>query len=249
MFGWKSHPTATRNGVGDASSLTQILDGVKMVFFDFGDTLAYRARPIFEIWQEIAAERGIILSEEALVEARTAADAFYGPQVYEFKGRMNEFWDLYHKCILERLEIADPNGSLLRAVNSALPSTTKWYELFPESLHVISTLKERGCGVGIVTNSTEGILERLKNLGLNEYLDTVVCSQEAGAEKPDPAPFILALRRSGRSAGECIFVGDSPEADIQGARSVGIEAILIDRKGKYPKAGCTTIRNLKELLD
>ena len=110
-------------------------------------------------------------------------------------------------------------------------------------------MKERKYELGLVTNSTEGILERLKNLDLSQHLDTIVYSQEVGAEKPDPAPFRLALRRAGRSVGECIFVGDSPEADVRGARNVGIEPILIDRKGRYPNASCATIHNLEEILD
>jgi len=229
--------------------LTMLPDGTRTVFFDFGDTLAYRARSIFEVWQAIAVEHGITLQEDALVKARTDADEMYGPKVYEFKGRMKEFWDLYHRQILNTLGIGDARGALLSAVNSALPNTTKWYELFPESLHVVSTLKQRGYGLGIITNSTEGILERLKSLDLSQYLDTVVYSQEAGAEKPDPAPFELALRRAGRSAGECVFVGDSLETDARGARNVRIRPILVDRKGKYPNADCATIHNLTELLN
>jgi FMN phosphatase YigB (HAD superfamily) len=105
--------------------MTRFLNGVKTVFFDFGDTLTHRTRSIFEIWQAIAAEHGVTLREAALVKARIAADAMYDKKVYEFKGRMNEFWDLYHRYMLKRLEIRDTKGDLLRAANSALPNTTK----------------------------------------------------------------------------------------------------------------------------
>lgn len=229
--------------------MTKFSGDVQAVFFDFGDTLAYRARPIFEIWEEIGAEHGTTLREEDFGKARTAADTAFEPQVYEFKGRMKEFWNQYHSYVLASLQVGDPSGDLLRALNSALPNTTKWYELFPESIDVLSTLKKRGYELGLITNSTETIIERLKDLGLDSYLGVVVYSQEVGTEKPDSAPFKLALHRAGRSAGECVFVGDNLEADIRGASSIGMEPVLIDRKGKYPNAGCATIHNLNELLD
>jgi putative hydrolase of the HAD superfamily len=243
-----SIPVTTSSDTAFVSSLSK-LEGTKAVFFDFGGTLAYRARSVFEVWRALAVEHGITLQEEAFDKAIAAADGVYGPKVYEFKGRMKEFWDLYHRHILNTLGVGDARGVILSAANSALPNTTKWYELFPESLQVVSTLKERGHVLGIITNSTEGIMERLKSLGLSQYLDTVVYSQEAGVEKPDPAPFELALRRAGRSAVECVFVGDSLEADVHGAKSVGIRPILVDRNGRHPNADCPTIRNLTELLN
>jgi len=40
------------------SSLTRVLEGTKAVFFDFGGTLAYRARSVFEVWQTLVAKAG-----------------------------------------------------------------------------------------------------------------------------------------------------------------------------------------------
>jgi putative hydrolase of the HAD superfamily len=227
--------------------LTRFLDGIKAVFFDFENTLVYRTHSVSEVWLLIAGERGIPLREDALVEARAAADQIYEPKVYEFRGRLTDLWDQYDRLVLRKLGITDANGDMLRAVNSAMLDT-RWYRVFPETQTVLSTLKEEGFQLGVIGNSTEGILERLKNLKLSQYLDIVVFSQEAGAEKPDPAPFKLALNRSGRSPSECIFVGDSLVTDIPGARNVGIEPILIDREGKHPDAPYGVIRNLKEIL-
>jgi putative hydrolase of the HAD superfamily len=228
--------------------LTRFLDGIKAVFFDFENTLVYRTHSVSEVWLQVAGEQGVALREDALVEARAAADQIYDLKVYEFRGRLTELWDQYNSSVLRKLGITDTNGGMLRAITSAMLDT-KWYRVFPETQPVLSTLRERGYQLGVIGNSTEGILERLKNLNLSQYLDTVVYSQEAGAEKPNPAPFKLALSRSGRSAKECIFVGDSLETDVPGARNVGIEPILIDRKGKYPNARCAVIRDLKDILD
>ena len=52
--------------------------------------------------------------------------------------------------------------------------------------------------------------------------------------KPDPSIFLAALQQLGVTADEAVMVGDTLEDDIEGARAVGIRAILIDRDGRYP---------------
>ena len=51
------------------------------------------------------------------------------------------------------------------------------------------------------------------------------------------------------SASQAIHVGDSYEADVVGARNVGITPVLIDREGLYPTADCHRINNLLLLLE
>ncbi|MDP7057574.1 MAG: HAD hydrolase-like protein, partial [Nitrospinaceae bacterium] len=53
---------------------------------------------------------------------------------------------------------------------------------------------------------------------------------------------------SGVSAHEACHIGDEPRADVQGANNSGIDAILIDRKGKYEKEDFTIVRSFLELL-
>ncbi|MGD0318777.1 MAG: HAD family hydrolase [Nitrososphaerales archaeon] len=229
--------------------MTAYLDNINTVFFDFGNTLGYSTLSVLEAWVAAAAERGIVLQQDALLEAMKAADQIYSPKVYEYRGRMPEFWGLYDACVLDRLGIADGDGSLSRAVGSAFLDAGRLFRVFPETHPVLSELKQRGYSLGIISNNTDEMLDRMKSLGLVGYFDTVTYSQEAGAEKPDPAPFELALRRAGRAPQECVHIGDSLEQDIVGARGVGIKPILIDRSMKYPGTDCVTIRSLNEILN
>jgi FMN phosphatase YigB (HAD superfamily) len=64
-------------------------------------------------------------------------------------------------------------------------------------------------------------------LGISSgYFDSVTYTQEAGANKPDPTIFQLALKRAGCSPNEAVHVGDSYEKDVLGARRIGIMPIL-----------------------
>ncbi len=76
-----------------------------------------------------------------------------------------------------------------------------------------------------------------------------------GYQKPHRAIFEHALELLGVPADRAIHVGDDLEADVLGAGRAGIEAVLIDRHGRYSRAeastgpAVTTISDLGGLLD
>lgn len=77
--------------------------------------------------------------------------------------------------------------------------------------------------LGVLTNGPpEWQRAKLRENDLAGYFDAVVASYEAGAHKPDAAPFDLAERRL--SADEHVMVGDS-ESDVEGARAAGWTAV------------------------
>ncbi len=87
-----------------------------------------------------------------------------------------------------------------------------------------------------------------RQLGLEPYLDFVVTSKEAGADKPKPPIFLAALDKAGVNASEAVHVGDQYKLDVIGARGVGISPILIDRYDIYPNiSDCPRIHSLTEL--
>ena len=68
----------------------------------------------------------------------------------------------------------------------------------------------------------------------------MVCSGGAGAAKPDGAIFAHALAVLGVEASEALHVGDNPEADYDGARAAGLDALLVDRRAAANHAGVIT---------
>jgi putative hydrolase of the HAD superfamily len=228
--------------------LAASFSNIKSIFFDLGDTLGEITRSVLEIWLDAAAENGVVLDQDTLLESLEAADQKYNPKLYEYKGRMPEFWGQYDAYVLGRLGIDDRDEILCRAIGRAFVDAMKWARVFPETHSVLSELKRRGFALGIVSNNSDEILSRMESLDLVKYFDTITYSQEAGAEKPDPAPFRLALRRANSVPRECLHVGDSYEMDVLGARGVGIEPILVDRKMRYSETDCITIRDLNGIL-
>ena len=66
-----------------------------------------------------------------------------------------------------------------------------------------------------------------------ELFDVIVVSGEVGFVKPHARPYELMLGELGLEAGECVYVGDNWLADIQGAKGVGMQAILTTEHVPY----------------
>lgn len=91
---------------------------------------------------------------------------------------------------------------------------------------MLDLCRDRGMKVGICSDLTAHIQHRkLKTLGIDEYIDAIVTSEEAGAEKPNPIMFHMILNKLGVDARDAIFIGDSLRKDIEGAASQGIEPL------------------------
>jgi len=94
----------------------------------------------------------------------------------------------------------------------------------PDCRAVLGRLRREGLRLAFVTNfTTRRQIEKLQALGLGDAVDLLVTSEEAGAEKPDPAPLLLALRRFGTRADASTWVvGDSLVEDGAAAESCGL---------------------------
>ena len=85
-----------------------------------------------------------------------------------------------------------------------------------------------GLRLAVVSNFDRRLHGLLQALDLAPLFDAVVVSSEAGAAKPDPRPFELALTALQLQANQVWHVGDSPE-DLAGAKAAGLACVLIER--------------------
>lgn len=119
----------------------------------------------------------------------------------------------------------------------------------------LATAKEMGIRLGVVTNLTAQIqFRKLVHLGLDSCLDIVVTSEEAGANKPDGAPFLLARERLRLQPDEPVWmIGDDAEADLAGARRhLGAVTFLLTAavlRGAAKGPADVAFRDFGELVD
>ncbi len=119
------------------------------------------------------------------------------------------------------------------AITHAYPMNRVYWDTFykvmkPEPVveKVLSAIKDKGLTILIATDMTSEIqFEKIRVLGIGRYIDFLVTSEEAGAEKPDDRILNLCLKKAKAKARECVFVGDHPKKDVLGPQAFGMNAV------------------------
>ncbi|WP_440334236.1 HAD-IA family hydrolase [Microbacterium sp.] len=89
----------------------------------------------------------------------------------------------------------------------------------------------------------------VESLGLAGLIEETLTSAAIGAEKPNPAIFEFAMTAAGVTPTDDVWmIGDNPVADVEGARNVGIRALLAD--GPYPDSeGMTVLEAARHVVE
>ena len=98
--------------------------------------------------------------------------------------------------------------------------------LFEDTLPALASLTEKGWKHIILSNHTPELPDIVAGVGLSPHIDLCFTSGITGYEKPNQKAFQIALEAAGHPE-NVWMVGDNPEADIQGAESLGIPAVLV----------------------
>lgn len=121
-------------------------------------------------------------------------------------------------------------------------------------VHAKAILKRlhRKYKLGIVSNFAipECVFKLIKAEGLDSYFGVVMVSAAVNKRKPCPGIFHDSLKILDVSAKEAVFVGDTIDSDIEGAKAVGMRAVYIERRLQKSDKVCPdfAIKNLNELL-
>ncbi len=103
----------------------------------------------------------------------------------------------------------------------------KAYHSYPGIKRVIRQIRKRGIKTGIVTDAPRlKAWIRLVEIGLHDDFDVVVTFDDTGKIKPDPEPFLKALRKLKVKPEDSMFVGDNIERDIVGANRLGMVSVF-----------------------
>ncbi len=226
---------------------------IKAVFFDFYYTLGVWELPLEDSLQKIADRYQFEIDWERYglaVQNLFAEASDTDPATHSILDTMQKIVDSYCEFIrqLGVKEHADQMAwELLQAGHSLFAANVA--SLYNDTVPTLERLQADGYKLAIVSNWDTPLDPLTERLGIAKYFDVITASHDTRVRsaKPDPHIFEYTLKAVGVSAEETVHVGDTYEADIVGARNVGIRPILIDREGSQTGKWEETIRSLTEL--
>jgi putative hydrolase of the HAD superfamily len=223
----------------------------RAVFFDAGETLVHPHPTFPELLALTLQEEGLqidparIREKLHVVADRFAQSAEAGELWSTSAERSREFWASVYGQLLASLGLP-LTGVVARRLYSTFTDLSN-YRLFPDVEQTLGRLRTAGLVLGVVSNFEEWLERLLEVLGVTPFLDVRVISGVEGVEKPDPKIFRLALDRTGVEPELAVYVGDSVTFDVEPAAAVGMFAVLIDRRGRFPRHAGPRISSLAEL--
>jgi putative hydrolase of the HAD superfamily len=204
------------------------LEPPDLIFFDVGETLLTPDPSWAEIYRQACAPFGMDIDLDRL-SATLANAPFDLGQPYEPSEEASfERVRAYDAQILAALGYPDPPEAVFRAIGAAFSAREAWL-VFPDVLPALRALEGAGIRRAVISNWVWGAPQLLHDLELAAYFEALVISARIGRQKPDRAIFQHALELTGVAPERAWHVGDSYRADVLGARSVGIQPVLIDR--------------------
>jgi putative hydrolase of the HAD superfamily len=223
----------------------------RAVFFDAGETLVYPHPSFPELLARVLADQGHTVDPADIREKVHVVSSIFteaanrGELWSTSRERSQRFWARVYSTLLGELGLPFGNG-VKDAVYATFTDLAN-YRLFPDVVSTLEELQASGLTLGLVSNFEEWLERLLESLGVTPFFAIRVISGVEGVEKPDPRIFLLALERAGTMPSESVYVGDSPSFDVEPARSVGMFAVLLDRRGRHPDHLGPRITSLREL--
>ena len=205
---------------------------VRAVLFDVDFTLA-KPGPLLspDGYQRLGARFGLELAPERYTKARAGAleDLKKHPEL----DHDEEIWVAFTERIIRGM-----GGDSDRAYECAVEMTRAWehsenFELYEDVLPTLEELRACGVRLGLVSNTSRDLDLFVRHHGLQ--VDAVLTSRSHGKTKPHPTIFTAVLEQLGVPPEEAVMVGDSIEDDLEGARSLGMRALLVDRDDRFPE--------------
>jgi putative hydrolase of the HAD superfamily len=116
--------------------------------------------------------------------------------------------------------------------------------LFENTIDVLEYLSVK-YNLHIITNGFQEIQhKKLASSNIDKYFKTVTNSEQVGVKKPNPKIFNYAIEIAKTKVSQSIMIGDNLEADILGAKDIGMDTIFFNVRNETSHAEIKEIDNL-----
>jgi len=176
-----------------------------------------------------------------------------------------KYWKLYREEKVSKSELrygrlkeafdrvgVTVEDSLINDLSEAyIDQLSTFNNLFDGTFEILDYLSDK-YQLHIITNGFEEAQEKkLATSNIKRYFKTVTNSEMVGVKKPNPKIFNFALDLANAKPNQSVMIGDSLEADIEGAHKIGMDTIHFDYKdsdSNHNFKRITVLKTLKKYL-
>jgi len=221
---------------------------IETLFLDAGGVL------VFPNWQRVSAalaKHGVNLDAQTLASAEPMAKRRLDePSNIQGSTDARRGWQYFNLILLEAgVPLSDATDAALADLHAYHDDHNLWEFVPPDVQPALERLRALGLKLVVVSNANGRLKRLFDRVGLSDRVDVLIDSFDEGVEKPDPRLFQIALERSGSRRETTMHVGDIYHVDVVGARSAGLQAVLLDAARLYEGVECPRIHSLADLCD
>lgn len=231
---------------------------IRAAIFDYGETLVVPSKP----WEKIGPGS---LKSVFLFLRKNGLELRYGEYLQlnrRLFRRYAETEATLARDIPDRLKYLDLVTELLpdlsdkkrarlavRATDVFWKSVVDNYGLASETRACLRRLREMDIDMGLVSNhhSSEWLIRSLRRHRIDTYFRPIIASEKVGTRKPQPEIFRMCLNAMKTEARHAVFIGDSLENDVVGAKGVGMTTVLVGRASEGDSKPDFAIDSLAEV--
>ncbi len=223
---------------------------IDAVLLDVGGVLVL---PDHERIAGALARAGVPADPERLDRAHYAGVA----ALTEFTEGDREIWVAYNRAYARACEVPEEAlGDAVEHLLNEFATGEVWDRTIPGTTDALREIGGLGIPMAIVSNADGNCEQRLRDaaicqLGPGAGVDVaaILDSTVVGVAKPDPRIFELALEVLDVAPERVIHVGDTPGADVDGARAAGVHPVLMDPYDLHPDLDVERVASLADVVD
>jgi putative hydrolase of the HAD superfamily len=211
---------------------------MRYLLWDFDNTLAHRPGLWSQCLADLANEMcvGKSVTRELIVPHLSTGFPWQSPdRAHPLLSDPDKWWAALRPTLLDAVikgvGVSPTQADLIVDRVRAEYTNPQHWHVYPDTRETLAELSSAGWRHIVLSNHVPELPELISALGLGSHFERVFTSAKIGFEKPHPAVFAAAVSAL-TPYRRIVMVGDSFVADYQGAKSAGLEAILV--RGKHP---------------
>ncbi len=222
---------------------------ITTVIFDMYETLVQNPHGSWKVgFEGVIREQSLDTTAERIWQEWSPVEAEFRDSRVRPGVAFRSYYEAWRDCFSHAFGVLGLSGDAHAASRSFIRYISQ-RDPYPETMDALRAVKSRW-RTAVLSNADEDyLLPNLAHLGLE--FEAVLTSERARMYKPLPGLFLEMLRMLDVTPEESVYVGDRQLEDVQGASSVGMLAVWINRSGvpmdpQLPEPACQ-IRSLLEL--